>query len=72
MSFSPHYLSYLLRLWPVELKGQTVWHASLTHISTSEEKGFADLPQLFAYLEKQTLPFEPPLPDEKTHNKGIL
>jgi hypothetical protein len=48
-------LSYLLRLWPVQGAGQTVWRASLENPHTGEQLGFATLERLFAFLEDQTL-----------------
>lgn len=54
MSPRPLQTSYLLRLWPVEINRQTVWHASLTPIPGGEIQGFATLEQLFFYLENQT------------------
>jgi hypothetical protein len=47
-------LSYLLRLWPAEHEGQTVWRASLENPHTGEQLGFATLERLFAFLEDQT------------------
>jgi hypothetical protein len=48
------YLSYLLRLWRVEVKGQTVWRASLECPRTGEQLGFADLEALCRYLRVET------------------
>jgi hypothetical protein len=48
-------LSYLLRLWPVQQAGQTVWRASLENPHTGEQLGFATLERLFAFLEDQTV-----------------
>lgn len=46
-------LAYLLRLWPVQEAGQTVWRASLENPHTGEKLGFATLERLFAFLEDQ-------------------
>jgi hypothetical protein len=48
------YLSYLLRLWRVEVKGQTVWRASLECPRTGERLGFADLEALCHHLRVET------------------
>jgi hypothetical protein len=46
-------MAYLVRLWQVNSEGQPAWHASLEDPHTGERRGFADLPSLFAFLEKQ-------------------
>jgi hypothetical protein len=48
------YLSYLLRLWPVEGGGQVVWRACLKSASSGEQVGFAGLEALFDYLRVET------------------
>lgn len=48
------YVSYLLRLWQVESRGQLVWRASLEDARSGERRGFPDLEALFAYLREQT------------------
>ena len=48
------YLSYLLRLWQVESKGQLVWRASLEDSRTGERQGFASIDALLAFLREQT------------------
>jgi hypothetical protein len=48
------YLSYLLRLWQVRSEGELVWRASLESAHTGERKGFANLDDLFDFLQKQT------------------
>jgi hypothetical protein len=53
MNQPPAYLSYLLRLWQVEIRTEPVWHASLEDPHTGERKGFADLQSLFAFLEAE-------------------
>ena len=55
-----HYLSYLLRLWRERATLPAVWRASLENPQTGERLGFADIMQLFAFLEKQVA-------DETTH-----
>jgi hypothetical protein len=48
------YQAYLVRLWQVRSSGQWVWRAALESPHTGERQVFADLPGLFAYLERQT------------------
>ena len=48
------YLSYLLRLWQIESKGQLVWRASLEDARTGERQGFASIDALLAFLREQT------------------
>jgi hypothetical protein len=48
-----HYLSFLLRLWRAGGDGEPVWRASLENPHTGEHLGFANLRELFAYLEAQ-------------------
>ena len=48
------YLSYLLRLWQTESGGEGVWRASLEDPRTGERKGFANLTDLFTFLEQET------------------
>ncbi|MBF6614271.1 MAG: hypothetical protein IVW55_14185 [Chloroflexi bacterium] len=45
------YLSYLLRLW--QDRSPAVWRASLEDPQTRERLGFADIAQLFTFLEGQ-------------------
>lgn len=47
------YLAYLLRLWQVCDKGQVGWRASTENAHTGEQRGFAGLPELFTFLEKE-------------------
>jgi hypothetical protein len=55
MSDEPHeYYSFLLRLWQTSSRGKVVWRASLESAQTGERCGFADLANLFAFLEEQT------------------
>ncbi len=55
------YLSYLLRLWQERVTSPAVWRASLENSQTGERLGFADIMQLFAFLEKQIADEEPAL-----------
>lgn len=48
------YLTYLLRLWPVETEEGPVWRAVLEDSKGMERRGFADLPALYRFLDKQT------------------
>jgi hypothetical protein len=56
----PAYLSYLLRLWRVEDRGEApgvdeaVWRASLESAHTGEKKTFASMDDLFEFLRGQT------------------
>jgi hypothetical protein len=49
----PDYLSYLLRLWRVSGEEKAVWRASLESPHTGERRGFANLADLFTFLEKE-------------------
>jgi hypothetical protein len=57
---SPNYLSYLLRLWQSGSADRTVWRASLENPMTGERLGFANLKDLFAFLETQAEEIEQP------------
>lgn len=48
------YISFLLRLFETESKGDLVWRASLERSGTEERWGFASLDELFAFLRQQT------------------
>ena len=48
------YISFLLRLWQTESKGDLVWRASLESSDTEERRGFTSLDELFAFLLQQT------------------
>jgi hypothetical protein len=50
---SPHYLSYLLRLWGAGKGDDSTWRASLESPMTGERHGFASLKDLFAFLQAQ-------------------
>jgi hypothetical protein len=47
------YLAYMLRLWPVEVRGEIKWRASLQCVSSGERQGFEDLEELFEHLRKE-------------------
>jgi hypothetical protein len=47
---SPRYASYLLRLRWVERDGRKTCQAMLISVATKEQRTFADLEDLFAYL----------------------
>jgi hypothetical protein len=47
------YLSYLLRLWQAKCGEAPLWRASLERPQTGERLAFANLAELFAFLEKE-------------------
>ena len=47
------YLSYLLRLWRDEAGPTEPWRASLQCSLTDQRRGFANLNELFEYLQRQ-------------------
>ena len=47
------YLSYLLRLWQTSDGANQVWRASLESPGTGERQGFANLKDLFSFLQTQ-------------------
>ena len=47
------YLSYLLRLWKTKSGGEGIWRASLENPHTGERKGFANLTDLFTFLDQE-------------------
>jgi hypothetical protein len=47
------YLSYLLRLWQVGKGENTQFRASLESPYTGQRQGFANLADLFTFLEKE-------------------
>lgn len=51
----PQNLSYLLHLWQVERNGEPVWWASLENPRTGERQAFADLTELFTFLDEKTV-----------------
>jgi hypothetical protein len=46
------YISYLLRLWQIEIQGQLVWQASLEDSRTGKRQGFASVDALLAFLRQ--------------------
>ena len=48
------YLAYMLRLWQATDEGEPAWRASLESPHTGERRGFANLEELVAFLEKET------------------
>jgi hypothetical protein len=46
--------AYVLRLWPSESEGKRVWRATLQNPFSAEQRTFASLRALFAFLEAQT------------------
>ena len=60
-STSRRYRSYLVRLWRSESDDSSTWHASTEDTLTGERKNFADIKQLFCFLEQQT--YQPPASD---------
>ena len=48
------YLSYLLRLWRTADGEESLWRASLKSAHSGEQVGFADLEDLFRFLQTQT------------------
>jgi hypothetical protein len=49
-----HHLAYLLRLWEVRDGDRRIWRASLQSPTTSERHAFANLEDLFIFLEDRT------------------
>jgi hypothetical protein len=47
------YVAYLLRLWQVQSEGEIVWRASLESAQTGKCQGFANLTDLFTFLESE-------------------
>jgi len=48
-----NYISFLLRLWHVDYAEKPAWRALLENPHTGERQGFANLKDLFAFLEAQ-------------------
>lgn len=44
------YHSFLLRLWPVDVKKTRAWRFSLEDTVTGERKGFANIAELMSFL----------------------
>ena len=47
------YASYLLRLWQVQNDGQAVWIASIQSPATGEQRRFASVSALLAFLQAE-------------------
>jgi len=47
------YCAYLLRLWQADQTDTTVWRASLQSSGSEERHLFANLEQLFTFLEQE-------------------
>ena len=47
------YRSYLLRIWQAPVEGELVWRASLQSPRTRERRGFANMKDLFTFLESE-------------------
>lgn len=56
------YISYLLRLWQIEIQGQSVWQASLEDSRTGKRQGFVSVDALLTFL-RQALDEERPAID---------
>jgi len=67
------YRAYLVRLWRVRSSGRLVWRAALESPHTGERQVFADLPGLFAYLERQTSGIDliEPAEDRPSGDEGL-
>ena len=50
----PRYLSYLLRMWQTRDGSEQIWRVSLESSDTRERRGFANLEDLFDFLQAQT------------------
>jgi hypothetical protein len=44
------YMAHLLRPWQVRDEGQVGWRASLENAHTGEQRGFASVDDLFAFV----------------------
>ena len=63
-------LSYLLHLWQVERNGEPVWWASLENPRTGERQAFADLAELFAFLDEKTVNWLQPSGEDDLEPRG--
>ena len=63
-------LSYLLHLWQVERNGEPVWWASLENPRTGERQAFADLAELFAFLDEKTANWLQPAGEDDLEPRG--
>jgi hypothetical protein len=68
------YHSYLLRLWRTTGMGGPAWHAMLENPHTGERHGFANLAELFTFLENKLLPRQSDLdkPDSATMGVALV
>lgn len=48
------YLSFLLRLWRVRAAGVPAWRVSLQRPGETEQRAFADLDEMVAFLREET------------------
>jgi hypothetical protein len=49
----PKYHSYLIRLWQESAGKKPNWRFMLVNLRKNEERGFASLERLFAFLKEQ-------------------
>ena len=56
MADHPYYFAFLLRLWKEKKSEPAIWRASLEDPYSGEQKGFATLEDLLAYLIRKTKP----------------
>ena len=66
----PKNLSYLLHIWQVERNGEPVWWASLENPRTGERQAFADLAELFAFLDEKTVNWLQPSGEDDLEPRG--
>jgi hypothetical protein len=66
----PQNLSYLLHLWQVERNGEQVWWASLENPLTGERQAFADLTELYAFLDEKTIDLLQPAGENTLESSG--
>jgi hypothetical protein len=69
---SPGYASYLLRLLWVEQDGRKTFQALLAGFTTKEQRTFADLESLMAYLQSQTPGLGGANPDAQTGKEETM
>jgi hypothetical protein len=53
------YRSYVLRMWHVKGEQDDLWRCSLEDIKTGEQRGFACLEELMAFLTGKTATSKP-------------
>ena len=49
----PQYHSYLLRLWQESTEKKSSWRFVLVNLTSNEQRGFASLERLVAFLQEQ-------------------